>query len=72
MRVFIASQEDTLVSKLEWAKHGGGSELQLRDAAGILELRSDQLDIAYVEHWVGELGLEDLWERIRHAVGIRE
>jgi len=31
-RVRIASAEDTLISKMEWAKLGGGSELQLRDA----------------------------------------
>ena len=32
-RVFVASAEDTVISKLEWAQLGGGSELQLRDAA---------------------------------------
>jgi hypothetical protein len=66
-RVFIASPEDTLISKLEWAKEGGGSELQLRDAGGILELRGSDLDIAYIEHWVAELGLDDLWQRLRTA-----
>jgi hypothetical protein len=66
-RTFVASAEDTLISKLEWAKIGGGSELQLRDAAGILQLRGADLDVAYVERWVQELGLEDLWRRIRVA-----
>lgn len=61
--VFVASPEDTLLSKLEWAKEGG-SDLQLRDAAGILELRSDGLDRPYIEHWVGELGLTELWSRL--------
>ena len=42
--VCVASPEDTLISKLEWAKLGGGSELQLRDAAGILQLRGNELD----------------------------
>jgi hypothetical protein len=60
-----ASAEDTLISKLEWAKLGGGSELQLRDAAGILSLHGrERLDIAYVEHWVRELGLEESWRRL--------
>jgi hypothetical protein len=44
-----------------------GSELQLRDAAGILELRGQELDLAYIERWVVELGLEALWRRVRAA-----
>jgi hypothetical protein len=64
-RVFIASPEDTLISKLEWAKQGGGSELQLLDAAGIVQLRGRELDIDYVERWVAELGLHELWRQVR-------
>jgi len=30
-QVFVASPEDTLIAKLEWAQQGGGSQLQLRD-----------------------------------------
>ena len=67
-RVFIASAEDTVISKLEWAKHGGGSELQLRDAAGVLQIRGDKLDAEYIERWVAELGLEELWLRVRKAI----
>jgi hypothetical protein len=60
-RVFVASPEDTILSKLEWAKLGGGSQLQLKDAEGILELRRATLDLAYIEQWVATLGLEDVW-----------
>ena len=64
-RVFVASAEDTVISKLEWAKLGGGSELQLRDAAGIVALNgTSKLDIGYIERWVRELGLEDSWRRL--------
>ena len=63
-RVFVASPEDTLISKLEWAKQGGGSQLQLRDVAGILQLRDD-LDIAYIERWVANLDLGELWRAVR-------
>ena len=69
-RVFVASAEDTVISKLEWAQLGGGSELQLRDAAGILTLQGrGKLDVAYIEHWVRELGLEDSWRRLLAASG---
>ncbi len=64
-QVFVASPEDTLISKLEWAQQGGGSQLQLRDVSGILQLRSNDLDIAYIERWVAELGLGELWRSAR-------
>ena len=60
--VYVSSAEDTVLSKLEWAKEGG-SEIQLRDAAGIIELRGSTLDWLYLEHWVKELGLEEPWAR---------
>jgi hypothetical protein len=65
VRVFVASPEDTLISKLEWAKLGGGSQLQLRDVSGILQLRRNELDLVYVERWVTELGLGELWQTVR-------
>jgi len=64
-RVFVASPEDTVLSKLEWAKQSGGSDLQLRDASGILQLRASDLDLGYIERWVVELELQDLWSRVR-------
>jgi hypothetical protein len=64
-QVFVASPEDTLISKLEWALQGGGSQLQLRDVSGILQLRGDDLDIAYIERWVADLGLGELWRSVR-------
>ena len=49
----------------EWAKEGGGSQLQLRDVAGILRLREHDLDFAYIERWVANLGLDELWRTAR-------
>lgn len=60
--IFVATAEDTILSKLEWARLGE-SDRQLRDAIGIIELRSTTLDRAYIERWVGELGVGALWER---------
>lgn len=61
--LFLASAEDTVLSKLEWAKLGG-SERQVRDASGIVELQGTALDRAYIEGWLDELGVRDLWERV--------
>lgn len=59
-----ATAEDTIIAKLEWARQGA-SERQLRDVAGILRVRGESLDRAYLEHWIGALGVTAEWERAR-------
>jgi hypothetical protein len=61
--VAVASAEDTILSKLEWAKKAGRSEKQIEDAAGVLAV-SAGVDRAYVERWARELGILDLWREI--------
>jgi hypothetical protein len=61
MHVPIASAEDIVLAKLEWAKMGE-SERQIDDVAGILRVRAGDLDVQYIERWVRELGLEREWE----------
>ena len=61
--VFVATPEDTILSKLEWAL-AGGSERQLRDVAGVVAMTGAALDRAYIEHWARELGVSALWERV--------
>jgi len=51
IRVQLATAEDTILAKLEWAKKAGGSEKQLADVAGILDVRGEGLDRVYVERW---------------------
>jgi hypothetical protein len=67
--VFIASAEDVLLAKLEWAKLGQ-SMRQLEDCANLLRVRSGELDHAYVGHWVPQLGLEEQWGRVRQMAGL--
>lgn len=64
IEVWVATAEDTIVAKLEWAK-AGESERQLRDVAGVLAMRAGDLDREYLERWVRELGLADIWIRVR-------
>ena len=61
--VWMATAEDTIVAKLEWAK-AGESERQLRDGRGILDLSGESLDRDYIERWVSELDLRPLWRRV--------
>ncbi len=60
----VATAEDTILAKLEWAKLGQ-SERQLRDVRGILDTRGDTLDVAYVERWAVDLDVLDAWHRVR-------
>jgi hypothetical protein len=62
--VFVTTAEDTVLSKLEWAKKGE-SERQLRDVAGVLASKGGDLDFAYLECWVSRLSLLELWERVQ-------
>jgi hypothetical protein len=63
--VFIATAEDTIIAKLEWAKLSGGSERQLRDVQGIMQVRGTVLDTTYIDTWVAALGLDDLWRQVK-------
>jgi hypothetical protein len=44
---------------------GGQSERQIRDVVGVLQMRAEELDTPYIERWVVELGLAELWEQAR-------
>lgn len=60
MKLAVATAEDVLLAKLEWAKLGG-SERQIEDAAGILAVRADDIDQGYLARWIDELGLATQW-----------
>ena len=47
----------------------GDSELQRRDVSQLLERAWDQLDHAYLEGWIEELGLESVWNAARKRRG---
>jgi hypothetical protein len=64
--LFIASPEDVIISKLEWAKDSG-SERQLRDVAEVLAGQAN-LDSAYIERWVDELDLRTEWAAAQASV----
>jgi hypothetical protein len=67
--LFVATAEDVVIAKLEWAKQAQ-SRRQLEDAAGILKMRRDSLDRAYLEKWISELGLTTEWNESRGIAGI--
>jgi hypothetical protein len=60
----VATPEDVLLAKMEWARMGESAR-QLEDAARMLRVRARQIDHAYVERWVSELGLEEQWAAVK-------
>ncbi len=62
--VVVASIEDVIVAKLEWARMGS-SERQLEDCRALVGLAAAGLDVAYVERQVAALGVEAEWARVR-------
>jgi hypothetical protein len=67
----VATAEDTILSKLEWSRKAGGSERQLADALGVLQVSGDRIDRAYVGKWAAALGVEDLWQELLHSARSR-
>jgi len=60
----VSSPEDTILSKLRWAKLSGGSEKHFTDAVGVYEVQYGKLDVDYLEHWAEKLDFKSLWKRL--------
>lgn len=62
--VEVSSPEDTILMKLKWCKQSGGSEKQINDVQRVYELQGDLLDRSYLQKWIVELDLNELWQRV--------
>jgi hypothetical protein len=61
----VATIEDLVIAKLEWAK-AGESTRQLEDVRVLIRLAETDVDRTYLQGWITALGLEQQWA----AVGI--
>ncbi len=63
--VYLATPEDTILSKLRWYRQGGGaSERQLDDVAGVIKVQAGRLDLDYLREWADRLHVIDLLEQL--------
>jgi hypothetical protein len=67
VEVAVATAEDVILSKLEWATLGG-SERQLRDVEAVVRAAGGSLDMPYLMKWAERLGVSDaLGDVLRHS-----
>lgn len=67
----IATAEDTVLQKLIWFRAGGGvSGRQWEDLLGVLKVRRNELDLAYLKQWATQLQLEELLFQALEEAGI--
>lgn len=60
---FVATIEDLIISKIEWAKFSQ-SNRQIQDVVALLKMFSQSIDRAYIEKWAAALGIQSEWERV--------
>lgn len=65
--VALASAEDVILSKLEWAQLGD-SERQYRDAVSVAVVNQTQLDWPYLENWAVQLGVKVALQKLRSEI----
>jgi len=63
-RVVVATLEDVILSRLEWATLGGSTR-QLEEVRRLLAVRGDALDLAYIERWLEPLDVRRAWQSVR-------
>ncbi len=54
--LWLATAEDVILHKLHWNRITP-SDRQLADVAGIVAVQSGKLDVAYLRHWGGRMGV---------------
>lgn len=71
MALWVATVEDLVIAKLEWAKLGA-SFRQIEDVAAMLRIAEGAVDRPYLDRWITELDLAAQWVAAQEAVGRSE
>jgi hypothetical protein len=67
--LFVATAEDVVLAKLEWAKMGE-SHRQLEDAAMVIKKQRSTLDFEYLSRWAIDLQIQDEFTHARQLAGL--
>jgi hypothetical protein len=70
---FLATAEDTVLSKLQWYRAGNEvSDNQWNDVVGVLKIQGSTIDLTYLKEWAATLELSDLLDRALGEAGSDE
>jgi hypothetical protein len=64
----VATAEDTILAKLEWAAESG-SERQRQDVVAMIRAIGTDLDVEHLRRWAPELGVGDALEDLLRTAG---
>jgi hypothetical protein len=67
-KVWIASLEDMIITKLRWSQHAG-REKDISDARNLIGVQGDFVDWTYVEQWCDRHGTRQLLHQLRSEAG---
>ena len=71
IQLFVATAEDVIISKLEWAKLSE-SHRQIEDVARLMEKQWNDLDRDYLSKWISALELQQQWAEAKRSADILE
>lgn len=63
-RLWVASVEDVILAKLEWAKLGESGR-QITDVVALLRTVGETIDLEYLMYWVEALDLGTQWQAVQ-------
>jgi hypothetical protein len=66
-QTFVATAEDTIITKLRWAVLARRGK-DVDDVRNIIAVRGDELDWSYLRHWTAAHGSTALLEEIRRSI----
>jgi hypothetical protein len=68
-QAYVLSPEDTILTKLDWYRLGGGvSDRQWQDILGVLKAQDQRLDYTYMRQMAIQMGLDELLQKALGAV----
>jgi len=63
LEIWLASPEDVIIKKMVYYKEGE-SEKHIRDILGVLRVRAEKVDRAYISDWADQMQLTPIWHEI--------
>ncbi len=67
LSAWFAAPEDIILNKLIFFQKGG-IEKHLRDIAGIIKVKKNELDFEYIEHWSERLNVTNEWSLVTKRI----